>query len=182
MPTRLSWFADLGLSYVLGGHFHSTFTIRTFGDGGFFVYPGSPVSVTKKETGQRAVNLFQTGSAPVQFYLDTAHYVDEEIVCDPFSDRRPGSDLVSERLEGLHPERGAARLGQGLYRRRSPRDQRILASGRDQEDRKKQGRCGRIFREGHLIDPVRRPLFGLRESGFPPRDRTMSGGRASQGW
>ena len=106
MPARLSWFADLGLSYVLGGHFHSTFTIRTFGDGGFFVYPGSPVSITKKETGRRSVNLFETGSAPVQLYLDTAHYVDEEIICDPFSDRHP-KDLVAERLEGLHPRAAA---------------------------------------------------------------------------
>jgi DNA repair exonuclease SbcCD nuclease subunit len=106
MPARLSWFADLGLSYVLGGHFHSTFTIRTFGDGGFFVYPGSPVSVTKKETGRRSVNLFETGAPPAQLPLDTAHYVDEDIVCDPFSDRNP-KDLVAERLEGLHPRAAA---------------------------------------------------------------------------
>lgn len=106
MPARLSWFADLGLSYVLGGHFHSTFTIRTFGDGGFFVYPGSPVSVTKKETGRRSVNLFETDAAPAQLNVDTLYYVDEEIVCDPFSDRHP-RELLVERLEGLHPRAAA---------------------------------------------------------------------------
>jgi hypothetical protein len=32
--------------------------------------------------------------------------VDEDIVCDPFSDRNP-KDLVAERLEGLHPRAAA---------------------------------------------------------------------------
>ncbi|MBN2225295.1 MAG: metallophosphoesterase [Deltaproteobacteria bacterium] len=103
MPARLSWFADLGLSYVLAGHFHSKFTIRTFGDGGFFVYPGSPVSVTKKEAGRRGVNLFETGMAPAELFLDTPHYADEEIVCNPFSNRHP-LEIIKERLSGLHPQ------------------------------------------------------------------------------
>jgi exonuclease SbcD len=102
MPCRLSWFADLGLSYVLAGHFHSRFVIHTFGDGGFFVYPGSPVSITKKETGRRSVNLFTTGKAAADYSLDTPHYVDERIVCNPFSDDNPVS-LVKEHLSGLHP-------------------------------------------------------------------------------
>jgi exonuclease SbcD len=102
MPCRLSWFADLGLSYVLAGHFHSNFDIMTFGKDAFFVYPGSPVSITKKETGRRRVDLIEVGKPPAELALDTPHYVDELVVCDPFSDKSP-VDLVGERLAGLHP-------------------------------------------------------------------------------
>ena len=103
MPARLSWFADVGFSYVLAGHFHSNFDIMTFGKDAFFVYPGSPVSITKKETGQRRANLVEIGKPPAELVLNTPHYVDEVVVCDPFSDQSP-VDLVKERLSGLHPQ------------------------------------------------------------------------------
>ena len=48
MPLRLSSLDGLGFDYVLAGHFHTKFEVQRY-DGGFFVYPGSPVSITKKE-------------------------------------------------------------------------------------------------------------------------------------
>jgi DNA repair exonuclease SbcCD nuclease subunit len=102
MPARLSHFADFNFAYVLSGHFHTSFDIFRFGDGGYFVYPGSPVSITKRETGQRAVNLFEVGKTPARLALDTAHYVWEEIACNPFSDEDPVS-AVKQWTGGLHP-------------------------------------------------------------------------------
>jgi DNA repair protein SbcD/Mre11 len=102
MPARLSHFEGLAFSYVLAGHFHTSFDIFRFGDGGYFVYPGSPVSVTRRETGQRAVNLFEVGSPPARLGLDTAHFAWEEIVCNPFSDRHPAA-AVKEWVGELPP-------------------------------------------------------------------------------
>jgi DNA repair protein SbcD/Mre11 len=102
MPARLSHFADFNFAYVLSGHFHTSFDIFRFGDGGYFVYPGSPVSVTKRETGQRAVNLFEIGKTPARLALDTTHFVREEIACTPFSDQDPVS-AVKQWIGRLHP-------------------------------------------------------------------------------
>jgi exonuclease SbcD len=102
MPARLSYFADLNVAYVLAGHFHTSFDIFRFSDDGFFVYPGSPVSVTKREIGRRGVNLFEVGKPPARVDLDTPHFVREEIACDPFSDVDPPA-AVAEAIGRLHP-------------------------------------------------------------------------------
>jgi len=83
MPVKLSYFAGMGIDYVLAGHFHSNFDIHTF-DGGYFVYPGSPVSHTRKETGPRSVNLFETGGPPSAVTLDTPYYEPVVVDLDPF--------------------------------------------------------------------------------------------------
>jgi len=57
MPVKLSYFKDLNVDYVLAGHFHSNFQVRRLANGGYFVYPGSPLSLTKREIGQRKVNI-----------------------------------------------------------------------------------------------------------------------------
>ncbi len=59
MPVKLSYFRDLKIDYILAGHFHSKFDIRRLENGGYFVYPGSPVSITKRETGIRKINMFE---------------------------------------------------------------------------------------------------------------------------
>ncbi|UCC96085.1 MAG: metallophosphoesterase, partial [Candidatus Omnitrophota bacterium] len=51
MPVKLSYFGDLDIDYVLAGHFHSKFDVRKLENGGYFVYPGSPISITKGEIG-----------------------------------------------------------------------------------------------------------------------------------
>lgn len=100
MPVRLSHLRGLGFDYVLAGHFHSQFEIQSYGDG-YFVYPGSPVSVTRKEQGRRKCNLFETGGAPREREIDTFHYVTLEHTLDPFD---PGTPLDSIRrdLEACH--------------------------------------------------------------------------------
>lgn len=102
MPSRLAYFAELGVDYVLAGHFHSNFQVREFGEGGFFVYPGSPVSITKREIGQRSVALIEPGEAPQQILLDTHHYEQVKVTLDAFTEEDP-LDVVRERLQDIHP-------------------------------------------------------------------------------
>ena len=66
--------ADLGFDYYLAGHYHSTHRIE-LPDGGTFVYPGSPASVTRSETKPRSVALLDVDAGTVEFQrLDTFHY------------------------------------------------------------------------------------------------------------
>lgn len=64
LPVKLSYFEDLNFDYILAGHFHKNFNIYSFKNRnnreGFFIYPGSPVSITKKETDVRKVCLIDT--------------------------------------------------------------------------------------------------------------------------
>ncbi len=102
MPFRLSYFENTGFDYVLAGHFHKNFDIRSLHGGGYFVYPGSPVSITKRETGRRKINLFSTGEEPGEFLLDSFHYESVRFDFDPFSRSDP-FDTLKKKLDGLHP-------------------------------------------------------------------------------
>lgn len=96
MPVRLWYFDDLGIDYVLAGHLHSSFEVRTF-RGGYFVYPGSPVSITRKETGVRQADLLEVGKQPVPVELETSHYEEVVVRLNPFSGDDP-LDEVRKRL------------------------------------------------------------------------------------
>jgi DNA repair exonuclease SbcCD nuclease subunit len=79
LPLKLNLLADTKFDYILAGHFHTNFVCQPLPNqrleqGGFFVYPGSPVSITTKETGQRSVALIKTGQAPQQKLVKTHHY------------------------------------------------------------------------------------------------------------
>jgi exonuclease SbcD len=102
MPLKLSYFKDMDLDYVLSGHFHSHFNVWTFDDRRFFVYPGSPISITRKETGQRKLNLFEVGKNPTPYPLDTPHFEDLAITLDPFEEKHP-IQLVKEELTKVNP-------------------------------------------------------------------------------
>lgn len=103
MPVKISYFKDLIIEYVLAGHFHSSFDVRRLENGGYFVYPGSPISITKRETGQRKVNIFEVGKPPKEYLLDTPHFEEVVIEFDPFKDKKP-VEVVEKHLNNLHPE------------------------------------------------------------------------------
>ncbi len=106
MPFKLSYFEGLNIDYVLAGHFHSRFDVWQLKDGGYFAYSGSPVSITKRETGQRKVNLFEVGNSPTEYPLDTFNYQEITIELDPFRDEDV-LRVVQERFENLHPRASA---------------------------------------------------------------------------
>jgi exonuclease SbcD len=100
MPARLSYFDGLPVAYVLAGHFHKRFDVWQLKQGGYFVYPGSPCSITKKEVGQRRINLFELGKPPREYLLDTPYFEEVTVVCDPFVDKNP-LEIIKERLDAL---------------------------------------------------------------------------------
>jgi len=103
MPVRLSFFTDIRIDYVLAGHFHTNFDIRQLPEGGYFVYPGSPVSITRREIGRRKVNLFTTGEPPAEFPIDSPHY--EKIIhtLDPLDTADPVG-IIQEKIKSVHPQ------------------------------------------------------------------------------
>ena len=102
MPVKLSYFKDLNIDYVLAGHFHSKFDMWKLEKGGYFVYPGSPISITKREIGQRKVNIFEVGKPPKEYSLDTPHFEEVVIDFDPFVEKVP-VEIVKKHLEKVHP-------------------------------------------------------------------------------
>ncbi|NOZ64012.1 MAG: DNA repair exonuclease [Caldiserica bacterium] len=100
MPVKLSYFRDLPFDYILSGHFHKNFASWQVEGGGFFVYPGSPVSITRRETGRRRVNIFELGTPPREYLLDTPYYEEVVVELNPFTDRKP-LKLIRERIENI---------------------------------------------------------------------------------
>jgi DNA repair exonuclease SbcCD nuclease subunit len=103
MSVRLSYFRDLNIQYVLAGHFHSKFDTWKLENGGYFVYPGSPISITEREIGQRKVNIFEVGDPPKEYLLNTPHFEEVIIELDPFVEKSP-VEIVEERFQACHPE------------------------------------------------------------------------------
>ena len=95
MPASLSFFE--GFDYVLAGHFHSKFHIQKVAPAGYFVYPGSPVAVSRKEVGVRKVNIFNTGAAPQETELpENFHYASMPIMLDAETELDPLLSYISE--------------------------------------------------------------------------------------
>lgn len=106
MPSRLAFFEELGVDYVLAGHFHTSFNPRKFGDNGYFIYPGSPVSITRREIGKRHAALIEPGEEPIPIPLDTHHFERVEVSLDAFSNEDP-LEIVKARLQAVDPAASA---------------------------------------------------------------------------
>jgi len=117
MPVKLSYFKDLNVVYILAGHFHSRFDMWKLENGGYFVYPGSPISITKREIGQRKVNIFEVGEPPKGYLLDTPHFEEVVIEFDPFRDKNP-IETVKKYFDNLHPKARAILTIKGFINRK----------------------------------------------------------------
>ena len=112
MPVKLSYFNDLNIDYVLAGHFHSKFDMWKLENGGYFVYPGSPISITKREKGQRKVNIFEVGKPPEEQLLNTPHFEEVVIEFNPFINEKP-LETVKTIIKNIHPEARAILIVKG---------------------------------------------------------------------
>jgi DNA repair protein SbcD/Mre11 len=104
MPVRLDFFTDLKFDYILAGHFHTNFNILEFEKAqrtGYFVFPGSPVSITKRETGKRKINIFNTGETPREVFLDSFFYEAVNIKLDPFIEMDPVT-VIKKKLDAVN--------------------------------------------------------------------------------
>jgi len=114
MPVKLSYFKDLSVDYVLAGHFHSNFDVKQLENGGYFVYSGSPVSITKRESGQRKANVFEVGKPPKEYPLDTHHFEEITVKLDPFKGKRP-LEIIKKHMKRLHPKAKAILTIKGYF-------------------------------------------------------------------
>ncbi len=103
MPLKISYFENLNLDYVLAGHFHSKFEVFKLERGGYFIYPGSPLSITKREIGKRRANIFELGKPPQAYPLKTPYFEEVIITFNPLKRRNPLEE-VKERVSKLEAE------------------------------------------------------------------------------
>lgn len=82
-PISMGVIESLGYDHVLAGHFHRTPQLRKIKDKGYFVYPGSPVSLSKSEVGKRSVVLFHDWEKPVSVPLASFYYDATEFFVSP---------------------------------------------------------------------------------------------------
>ncbi|SHN62140.1 metallophosphoesterase family protein [Fervidobacterium gondwanense] len=78
MPVELETLNSLGFSYILAGHFHTRYDVRNM-ENGYFIYPGSPVSISQKEKGKRKINIVKLGETPKPVELNSFHYIEKEV-------------------------------------------------------------------------------------------------------
>jgi len=91
----------LGYDYILAGHFHSRTEILNWEDGGLFVYPGSPVSHTTKETGRRNAVLINTDKRSEETIPLDTQYSDQL----PLKVTPGKEDVVVSKIEQWYSER-----------------------------------------------------------------------------
>ncbi len=107
LPLKLNLLENTKFDYILAGHFHTNFVKQRLPNqrldqGGFFVYPGSPVSITSKETGKRSTALIKTGQSPQQKTVDTHHFKNIKITLTPDKDSSLLINLEKE-MQNLKP-------------------------------------------------------------------------------
>ncbi len=100
LPVKLSYFQELPWQYILAGHFHTTFDVHQFKEGAFFIYPGSPISITRRELGIRHVNLFSVGEPPRALPLDAPYYEKLGISLNALERQNPMT-LITAKLDQL---------------------------------------------------------------------------------
>lgn len=98
LPVTPEQLLQLPFDYVFAGHIHTSPTKQDIDDDTVFVYPGSPASITRSETGRRGVWLLDTDDKHLQrLDLDTFHYESIQL------DLQPGNadaklDTLADRL------------------------------------------------------------------------------------
>lgn len=100
-PISREVLSALEFDYVLAGHFHSNTEIIRLGGKGTFVYPGSPVSHTIRESGRRNAVLIDVSKKSADLIpLDTSYF--DQLTIDAV----PGKeDEAIEQVRGWYAER-----------------------------------------------------------------------------
>jgi len=104
LPVSSRVLAELDFDYILAGHYHSRFLMHNISDTCTLVYPGSPVSVTRKEKGPRAVALLDTENKKrvSSVTLETRYYDLLKFVLEPEKEEQVLARLKDE-IGSYHP-------------------------------------------------------------------------------
>jgi len=106
MPVSCETLRLIGFDYILAGHCHSSYKVYPIDSAKWFVYPGSPISITEKEQGKRSVNLLDTTSGLREISLDTPYFLTLR------AEVKPGKE--KEALESLALELQGHTKGSGI--------------------------------------------------------------------
>ncbi len=99
LPFTPEQLLEADVDVVFAGHVHSSASHRSYGDGGVdVVVPGSPVSITRSETGRRRAWLYDIGKDLRTVDLPTRHYVHESLEVQP-GEEEAEIQALQERLE-----------------------------------------------------------------------------------
>ncbi len=100
LPLQLNLLAETNFDYCLAGHFHTNFVVKQFKNKSrkkaYFVYPGSPVSITSKETGQRSTALIRIGQAPEPVKINSHHFQQVQLTFNPEDDLKKFEQLEQQ--------------------------------------------------------------------------------------
>lgn len=98
LPFSPEQLLSTGFEYVFAGHIHSSPKRKVFGeDDCVFACPGSPVSITRKETEKRGVWLFDTDGKDLRTAdVDSFHYVRKVLDLCPGEADKKLADLETE--------------------------------------------------------------------------------------
>jgi DNA repair exonuclease SbcCD nuclease subunit len=100
-PISREVLSALGFDFVLAGHFHSNTEIIRLGGDGTFVYPGSPVSHTIRESGRRNAVLIDVKEKSADLLPLETSYFDQLAI-----DSVPGKeDEAIEQIRRWYDER-----------------------------------------------------------------------------
>lgn len=83
-PITTETLSRLKYDYVLAGHFHTQTCKKSLNGKRYFIYPGSPISHTKKETGKRQAVLIDTEKGDTTgIFLDSFYYDSLQLYVKP---------------------------------------------------------------------------------------------------
>ncbi len=102
MPASLEMFEAGPWQAVLAGHLHRKFAALPIDGERYFIYPGSPVAITRNEIGRRAVNLLEDDAPPRALEIETAYYQTYRLRLDPLRKPEPEKEIRA-RVEALGP-------------------------------------------------------------------------------
>ena len=83
-PVTTEILSRLKYDYVLAGHFHTQTCKKSLDGNGYFIYPGSPISHTKKERGKRQAVLIDTEKGDTTgIFLDSFYHDSVQLYVSP---------------------------------------------------------------------------------------------------
>lgn len=77
----------LNYDFILAGHFHTKFDRRELSSNCTFVYPGSPISITWKEIGERTVALLDTSTRNLGSIILEGSFYRDILTVDTFPNK-----------------------------------------------------------------------------------------------
>ncbi|MFB6174383.1 MAG: exonuclease SbcCD subunit D [Candidatus Nanohalobium sp.] len=98
LPVEPKELVRTGFDHVLAGHIHTSATKKKFGDT-LFAYSGSPVSISRSETGKREAWILEIGEGLRTVELDSFHYLKKSMEMLPGHEKEVEEEVIEDFRE-----------------------------------------------------------------------------------